>query len=46
MATCEAAFETRTLGNLQLVLTRDVNGALPGIPSSLAGRTDAREAAA
>lgn len=45
LATCEAAFETRTLGNLQLVLARDVNGALPGIPSALAG-TDAEEAAA
>ena len=31
-STCEAAFETRTLGNLQLVLSRDLNRALPGIP--------------
>ncbi|MET0556259.1 MAG: cyclopropane-fatty-acyl-phospholipid synthase family protein [Vicinamibacteria bacterium] len=42
LATCEAAFETRTLGNLQLVLTRDMNASLPGIPharaqASLAG---------
>jgi cyclopropane-fatty-acyl-phospholipid synthase len=34
LATCEAAFETRTLGNLQLVLSRDLNRALPGIPAA------------
>jgi cyclopropane-fatty-acyl-phospholipid synthase len=45
LATCEAAFETRTLGNLQLVLTRDVNGALPGIPGALA-QADLKSAAA
>ncbi len=33
LATCEAAFATRTLGNLQLVLTRPNNGSLPGIPA-------------
>jgi cyclopropane-fatty-acyl-phospholipid synthase len=36
LATCEAAFETRTLGNLQLVLSRDLNRALPGIPAAAA----------
>jgi cyclopropane-fatty-acyl-phospholipid synthase len=36
LSTCEAAFETRTLGNLQLVLSRDLNGALPGIPAAAA----------
>jgi len=34
LSTCEAAFETRTLGNLQLVLSRDLNRALPGIPAA------------
>jgi cyclopropane-fatty-acyl-phospholipid synthase len=34
LSTCEAAFETRTLGNLQLVLTRDLNRALPGVPGA------------
>jgi hypothetical protein len=33
---CEAAFETRTLGNLQLVLSRDLSRALPGIPAAAA----------
>ena len=36
LCACEAAFETRTLGNLQLVLSRDLNPALPGIPSAVA----------
>jgi cyclopropane-fatty-acyl-phospholipid synthase len=36
LSTCEAAFETRTLGNLQLVLSRDLNRALPGIPAAAA----------
>ena len=34
LSTCEAAFETRTLGNLQLVLSRDLNRALPGVPAA------------
>jgi cyclopropane-fatty-acyl-phospholipid synthase len=34
LATCEAAFETRSLGNLQLVLSRDLNRGLPGIPTA------------
>jgi cyclopropane-fatty-acyl-phospholipid synthase len=34
LAMCEAAFETRTLGNLQIVLSRDLNQALPGIPAA------------
>jgi hypothetical protein len=34
LSTCEAAFETRSLGNLQLVLSRDLNRALPGIPAA------------
>ena len=34
LSTCEAAFATRTLGNLQLVLSRDLNRALPGIPAA------------
>ncbi len=33
LSTCEAAFATRTLGNLQWVLTRPGNAALPGIPA-------------
>jgi cyclopropane-fatty-acyl-phospholipid synthase len=33
LAVCEAAFATRTLGDLQLVLTRPCNLALPGIPA-------------
>ncbi len=36
LSACEAAFETRTLGNLQLVLSRDLNPALPGIPVAVA----------
>ena len=36
LSTCEAAFETRTLGNLQLVLSRDQSRALPGIPGAAA----------
>ena len=32
LATCEAAFATRTLGNLQIVLTRPLNHALAGVP--------------
>jgi len=36
LSTCEAAFETRTLGNLQLVLSRDLNQALPRIPRAAA----------
>jgi cyclopropane-fatty-acyl-phospholipid synthase len=36
LSTCEAAFETRTLGNLQLVLSRDQNRALPGIAGAVA----------
>jgi cyclopropane-fatty-acyl-phospholipid synthase len=36
LCTCEAAFQTRTLGNLQLVLSRDLNRALPGIPAAAA----------
>lgn len=31
---CEAAFATRTLSNLQVVLTRPGNAALPGIPAA------------
>ena len=34
LSTCEAAFETRTLGNLQLVLSRDLNRALAGVPAA------------
>ena len=34
LSTCEAAFATRTLGNLQIVLSRDLNRALPGIPAA------------
>jgi cyclopropane-fatty-acyl-phospholipid synthase len=33
LAVCEATFGTRTLGDLQLVLTRPCNLALPGIPA-------------
>jgi cyclopropane-fatty-acyl-phospholipid synthase len=33
LAVCEAAFATRTLGDLQLVLTRPGNMRLPGIPA-------------
>jgi cyclopropane-fatty-acyl-phospholipid synthase len=33
LSTCQAAFATRTLGNLQWVLTRPGNAALPGIPA-------------
>ena len=34
LSTCEAAFETRTLGNLQLVLSRDLNGSLSAVPTA------------
>jgi cyclopropane-fatty-acyl-phospholipid synthase len=34
LSTCEAAFETRSLGNLQIVLSRDLNRSLPGIPTA------------
>jgi cyclopropane-fatty-acyl-phospholipid synthase len=34
LAVCEAAFATRTLGNLQLVLTRPCNGRLYGPPAA------------
>jgi cyclopropane-fatty-acyl-phospholipid synthase len=34
LAVCEALFETRRLGDLQLVLTRQGNHALAGIPAS------------
>ena len=33
LCSCEAAFATRTLGNLQLVLTRPCNLSLPAIPA-------------
>jgi cyclopropane-fatty-acyl-phospholipid synthase len=34
LAVCEALFETRRLGDLQLVLTRQGNDALAGIPAA------------
>ena len=37
LCVCEAAFATRTLSNLQVVLTRPGNAALPGIARALAG---------
>jgi len=39
LATCEAAFATRTLQNLQMVLTRPNNRAIGAIPAALAPRS-------
>ena len=45
LAVCEAAFATRSLGNLQVVLTRPGNLALPGIPAAEAVAVPSRRVA-
>jgi cyclopropane-fatty-acyl-phospholipid synthase len=46
LASCQALFETRRIGDLQIVLTRPGNEALGGVPAAVGATAPSRMAAA